>query len=166
MRNPLNRFAAFFLLESIAILGAPMSAGEKAKAFVHTPEETRIFELTNEERKKVGASALILNPALSRIARAHSANMARQGKLEHKLDDKSVDDRLREGGYRYLEAGENLAWGEKGAALPDIMKDWMESKGHRANIVDKDFTEIGIGYAEGKKGEMYFTQVFGTPMKK
>jgi uncharacterized protein YkwD len=145
----------------LGLLAAP--AGEKAKPFAHSADETKIFELTNLERKKEQVAALKLNPALSKIARAHSENMARQGKMEHNLDDKGPNDRARAGGYKYESLGENIATGSADAALEEIMKRWMGSKGHRANILDADYTEIGVGIATDKDGRRYLTQVFATP---
>lgn len=149
----------------LGLLGTLTSAGEKAKPFLHMPNEVKTFELTNQERKAKDLPALTLKPALSKIARAHSENMARQGKMEHKLDDKGPDDRVRAGGYKYATMAENLAAGEDGATLAMIMKAWMESKDHRANILDADFTEIGVGIARDKAGQLYFTQVFARPRK-
>jgi uncharacterized protein YkwD len=58
--------------------------------------------------------------------------------------------------------GENVAWGQN-ISLEQTMADWMNSQGHRYNILKKEFTEIGLGYAKNKDGKYYCTQVFGTP---
>jgi uncharacterized protein YkwD len=91
--------------------------------------------------------------------------MARQGKMDHKLDEKGPNDRVRDGGYKYESMAENLAVAEQGAALEDIMKKWMASKGHRANILEAEYTEIGVGIASDKDGKSYLTQIFATPWK-
>ncbi len=65
------------LVLGLGLLAAP--AGEKGKPLGHSPGETKVFELTNQERKQEKLGPLTLNPALSKIARAHSDNMARQG---------------------------------------------------------------------------------------
>src|SRR5471032_208422 len=67
-------------------------AGER-KPFQQTAEELKIFELTNQERKKKDAPPLKLSPLLSKVARAHSTNMARQEKFDHTLDGKDINDR-------------------------------------------------------------------------
>ena len=149
----------------LALLGAMTPAGEKPKAFQHDPKETKLFELTNLERKQKELPALVLNPGLSKLARAHSENMARQQKMEHTLDEKSPFDRLRAAGYKFARAGENIAFGEPGAKLENIMKSWMESKEHAANILLPEFTEIGIGIARDKTGALYLTQLFARPRK-
>jgi uncharacterized protein YkwD len=140
-------------------------AGEKTTPFEQTKDEIKAFELTNQERKKDDKPALTLNADLSTLARAHSENMARQGKMEHKLDDKDVFDRLRDGKFKFRTAGENIAFGDDGVTVPTIMKAWMESEGHRKNILRPEFTDIGVGIARAKNGDVYFTQVFAKPRK-
>jgi uncharacterized protein YkwD len=141
-----------------------LGAGEPAKPFQQTADEIKLVELTNQERKKMDLPPLKLNPVLSKIARGHSENMARHGKMEHKLDNKEPLDRVRDSGYKFSKAGENIAAAE-GATLPMIMQAWMESKEHRANILLPEFTEIGLGIAVDKGGQLYFTQVFAKPKK-
>ena len=136
---------------------------EKTKPFQNSKDEVKLTELTNAVRKKDDKSVLALNPALSKIARAHSENMARQGKMEHKLDNKNVFDRINDAKYQYRFVGENIAFGDEGIALKTIMKLWMESESHRKNILYPEFTEIGIGIARAKNGDLYFTQVFAKP---
>lgn len=139
--------------------------GEQKNAAPPTMEEKKLFELTNGERKKKELLPLILSLALSKVARAHSENMARQGKMEHKLDDKTPFDRMREAGYKFMKGGENIAMGDDDAPMPLIMKAWMESKGHRDNVLHTEFTEIGVGIARDKKGVLYYTQLFARPKK-
>ena len=133
--------------------------------FQQSAEELKIFELTNLERKKKDAPLLKLNPLLSKVARAHSANMARQGKFDHTLDGKDINDRVRESGYKSNLRGENIAFGEKGAAVANIVKSWMESKEHSENLLHVDFVEMGVGIARDKDGDIYYTQVFARPKK-
>ena len=140
-------------------------ANEKTKPFQSTKDEATVAELTNQERKKDDKSALVLSAALSKVARDHSENMARQGKMEHKLDKKDVFNRLDDAKLDYEVAGENIAFGDQGIALKTIMKLWMESDSHRKNILYKDFTEIGVGIARAKNGDIFFTQVFAKPAK-
>ena len=95
--------------------------------------------------------------------RAHTRNMAKQGKLEHVLDDKSPGDRLRDAGYKFAVAGENIARFSNQAKAESVMKTWMESKVHRENILNPDVTEIGLGQASDNKGQIYYTQEFAKP---
>ncbi|MCI0464043.1 MAG: CAP domain-containing protein [Gemmataceae bacterium] len=129
------------------------------------PEEERALELVNQARTKAKLPALKVNALLTEVARKHSANMARQGKLEHKLDDKDLEARLDKAGYRWLGFGENIGISKrKGKAAGDeAFEAWMSSKGHRGNILETEFTETGLGVARNDRGEAYFTQVFAAP---
>jgi uncharacterized protein (TIGR03000 family) len=121
--------------------------------------EQAIVDLTNKERQKAGLPPLSPNAALTKAARAHSANMARQGKLDHVLDDKSPADRVRAAGYQGFGWGENIAFGMPTAEA--VMETWMSSKGHRGNILNESFNEIGVGVAVDDRGVPFYTQVFG-----
>lgn len=133
------------------------------QGFTPSQEEEKLFELTNKERARHNLPPFKLNPLLARAARAHSQNMASQDKLAHVLDGKTPADRVKSTGYAYRYVGENVAWGLN-IPLEQTMTDWMNSEGHRANILKKEFTEIGLGYARAKDGKYYCTQVFGTPL--
>jgi uncharacterized protein YkwD len=128
-------------------------------------EEKTLLDLTNAERAKEKLPPLTANPLLFRAARAHSANMARKGEMKHVLDGKTPNDRLDDVGYDWRKCGENIAQSD-GASLQEIVKGWMESKAHREHILEPAFTEIGVGIARDDKGDVYYTQVFGTPADK
>jgi uncharacterized protein YkwD len=126
--------------------------------------------LTNKARAEAKLSQLTVNPLLCKVARQHSLNMARQEKMSHDLDGKKVKDRITDAGYDYRKVGENLAMSSGDAEAPasppaDIHKMWMESKGHRANILDPKYTEVGVSMALSKKGTYYYTMVFAVPRK-
>ncbi|MBM3994325.1 MAG: CAP domain-containing protein [Planctomycetes bacterium] len=151
----------------VLFIGSLMTAGvgEGAdKKFQHTPDELKIWELTNLERKGKDKMPLKLNPALSKLARAHSENMAKQQKQDHTLDGKTPFDRLREAGYKYFKAGENIGSAD-GGTIDMVMKAWMDSKGHAENILNPDYAEIGVGIARDKDGVTYYTQLFAKPRK-
>src|SRR5437870_10563493 len=107
-------------------------AGEPAKLEM-TKEEQRLVGLTNAERKKKDLPALKPSPLLFKVARAHSANMAKQAKMAHELDGKNPFQRLKDAGYKYFFAGENVAAGLD--ELDEVMKGWMESEPHRNDIL-------------------------------
>jgi uncharacterized protein YkwD len=127
-------------------------------------EERAILELTNKERAKEKLPALEPNELLFKAARAHSANMAKQGELEHVLDGKNPGKRLDDVGYEWVDVGENIAQAADETPA-DIIKLWMGSELHRENILNKDFKQIGIGIVKNAKGEVYYTEVFATPKK-
>lgn len=139
---------------------APSTPGPKSGAKLSADEQA-VLDLTNKERAKQGLAPFQINDKLLQAARNHSANMARLGQLDHTLDGKDPGNRLQEVGYRGFGWGENIAAGQRNAA--EALNSWMNSPGHRANILNADFKEIGIGLAPHAGGGFYFTQVFGTP---
>ncbi len=121
-----------------------------------------VVALTNVERARHGLRALAVDPRLAQAADAHSADMARRGFFAHESPDgRQVWDRAVAAGYAYRKVAENIAAGQPTAA--EVVHGWMESPGHRANILDPVLTQIGVGRADGGPYGVYWTQVFGTP---
>ena len=146
-------------------LGAPaLLFSQNGAAVKLTDEEKEILDLTNAARKEHDLPPLRANPTLLKCAREHSANMAKQSKMAHELDGKTPFDRLRAAGYDYRRAGENVASGDESFSVKEIFQGWMDSEGHRKNILNKGYTEIGLGAASAGS-QRYYTQVFGQPMK-
>lgn len=126
--------------------------------------ERDIFNLVNQERTSRGLSALSLNNKLIGAAQHHAGNMASMNRMAHDLpgaDLPTLADRLRYYDYSYSWAGENIAYGF--ADAQDVMVAWMNSSGHRANILNPNFTEIGIGVRYASNGTPYYCQDFGRP---
>lgn len=118
----------------------------------------RIVELVNAERGKVGCSALTLNATLSKVAQAHSEDMALHQNMSHSgSDGSSPGDRITRAGYTWSTYGENVAYGY--ASPEQVMAAWMASPGHKANILNCAFKEIGVGLAQP---DAYWTQDFAT----
>jgi len=128
--------------------------------------------LLNEERTGRGLGDLRLNPRLSEAARSHSSDMVAKRYFDHvSKGGKDVVDRLTRTGYlgdaRSWIVGENLAWGSGGRSTPrEIVKAWMNSSGHRQNILTGRFREIGIGVvigtpANGAPQGATYTTTFG-----
>jgi uncharacterized protein YkwD len=126
-----------------------------------TAEENKVIELVNAERKKADIPPVIANPKLMQAARSHSANMARKKELAHVLDGKGPGERLKDVGYSNGGWGENCAAGQKTPA--EAMYSWMNSEPHKANLLGKDYKEIGVALAKANDGTVYWTQVFGIP---
>jgi len=141
--------------------GPSSSEGAKLKL---SEDEQRVLDLTNQAREKEKLPPLRPNALLFAAARGHSANMARQGKMDHVLDGKNPGDRVKAAGYRYSWVGENIA-STDGAAVAEVFKEWMESKSHREHVLGDHFEETGIGIARNDKGDVYYTQVFASPKK-
>jgi uncharacterized protein YkwD len=145
----------------LVLLGVSL-AGEREQ-LVLSPEEQKLIDLTNAERKTAELKPLKPSAVLMEVARAHAANMAKQGKAEHVLDGKNPSERVKEAGYRYAYTGENVAWNQD--TPKEVLADWMESKPHKENILKPEYTEIGVAEVKNKKGERYWVQVFGTPRR-
>jgi uncharacterized protein YkwD len=111
--------------------------------------------ILNVERARHGLRKLSLNKRLSRAAGEHAEDMARRKYFSHdSLGGGSFLDRIRRTGYlrgaRRWSVGENLAWGTGGSSAPGaIARMWMNSPGHRANILSSTFREVGIGVVHG-----------------
>jgi uncharacterized protein YkwD len=108
--------------------------------------EQQVLELTNEQRQQNGcATALVLSPQLSAAASAHSQDMALHDLFSHSGSDGStMVSRITATGYSYSQLAENVAAGR--ATAEDVVSDWMNSPGHRANILNCGLREVGIGY--------------------
>jgi uncharacterized protein YkwD len=120
--------------------------------------------LTNAERARQGRKRLRASPRLMQAAQIHAEQMARAGQLAHDLPRApypETKDRLAAVKYRWTAFGENVAQGQSNAA--QAVKDWMRSSGHRKNILNTYYTELGTGYATDRAGRTYFVQVFATP---
>jgi uncharacterized protein YkwD len=113
----------------------------------------------NAERRRAGRAPLILSPDLNHVAQAHACDMAQRGYFSHTSPDgRSMADRTNRAGLPQLCAmGENIARGQRD--VPSVMAGWMRSSGHRRNILDRDFTLVGFGRADGPN----WVQVFARP---
>lgn len=118
--------------------------------------EKAVLDLTNAERQKAGLKPLAIDEKLMNSARAKSADMASKKYFDHTSPTYgSPFDQMKSYGISYRSAAENIAMGQRSAE--EVVKAWMESPGHRQNILTPEFTHIGIGYdANGN----YWTQQF------
>jgi uncharacterized protein YkwD len=166
MIHPLPRAAVATMLGVVCLCCAALAETKKDEPELKLSKgEQNILDLTNKAREKEELPPLKPNALLCKAAREHSANMAKQGKLDHVLDDKNPADRVKETGYEWASVAENIAYGDDltPAGAVDL---WMNSPPHKKNILNKDYTEIGIGSARNDKGDVYYTQVFASPRKK
>lgn len=122
-----------------------------------TPAGTSgVISLTNVERARAGCGPLRRDDRLDTAALGHSLDMATKVYFAHdSTDGRTFADRIREAGY-LSPGGENIARGQTTAA--EVVRAWMDSPGHKRNILDCTFTTIGVGYAQ--HGD-YWTQDFG-----
>jgi uncharacterized protein YkwD len=120
--------------------------------------EAEVLRLVNEERAKVGCSAVSANSTLSELAESFSDAMAAQNFFDHTDPSGATPwDRAAKLGITNL-GGENIARGQADAAA--VMEAWMNSPGHRANILNCDFKTLGVGVHFGTGGP-WWTQDFG-----
>lgn len=126
--------------------------------------ESEVVRLVNIERSKKGLQPLKENWQLSRVARYKSADMATKNYFSHTSPTYGSPFRMMESfGIKYSAAGENIAYGQKTAQ--QVMTAWMNSPGHRSNILSPSYTQIGVGYATNKSGTPYWTQMFIKPLQ-
>ncbi|MCB6200222.1 CAP domain-containing protein [Extibacter muris] len=117
----------------------------------------QVVALVNAERAKEGLPALKMAEDVSRAAlvRAKETEIS----FSHtRPDGRGFNTALTEQGVQFRGAGENIAWGQK--SPQEVMKGWMNSPGHRANIMNSRYTTIGVGHYQNQKGTNYWTQLF------
>jgi uncharacterized protein YkwD len=128
----------------------------------------QVLDLTNSERAKAGLQPLRLNEKLNQSAQGHSQDMAMADYFSHTgANGSNAGDRAASAGYYYSSLGENIAAGY--ITAEEVVQGWMNSPGHRANIMNPFYQELGVGYYHlaNDTGSVnynyYWTQEFGTP---
>lgn len=129
-----------------------------AKSRPRAELEARMLELVNSERTQAGLQPLVMDEALTRVARRHSADMLARGYFSHHSPEgKSAFDRMRGAGIAFLVAGENLAFAP---TVKIAHGGLMDSPGHRANILRPQFGKVGIGIMDAGPRGIMVTQQF------
>lgn len=115
----------------------------------------RVLDLSNAERAKVGAPPLRFDAQLTAAAQTHTNLMVQYNQLSHQLPgEPSLGDRVRQAGYGWSGVAENIAQGQRSPEA--VLQSWMASQGHRQNLLNPNYRDLGVGYANN-----YWTQVFG-----
>ncbi|MBM7583799.1 putative YkwD family protein [Bacillus pakistanensis] len=118
-----------------------------------------VVKLVNQERARAGLAPLKENWELSRVARYKSVDMIAKNYFSHTSPTYgSPFQMMKDFGISYQAAGENIAAGQR--TPQEVVQAWMNSEGHRKNIMSPTFTEIGVGYAKGGSYGHYWTQMF------
>lgn len=117
----------------------------------------RVVDLVNAERAKEGLSPLTIDVKVQAAAQVR-AKECEQYFSHTRPNGSSFATALREQGVTYRNAGENIAWGQR--SPEEVMNAWMNSPGHRKNIMNPNFTTIGVGYYENANGTDYWCQLF------
>lgn len=130
------------------------------------PLQNTLLMLTNAARTREGVPVLSANALLQQVAQGHAEAMARGGYFDHiDTQRRGVGERLLAAGYNYRWCGENISAGKSTAE--EVVQWWLESDGHRANILKPEFTEAGFGYCfiERDKNSFYhyWVQVLAAP---
>ncbi len=119
-------------------------------------EVCRVFEMVNQERVSLSLQPLKWDSLLAVSADAHAKDMSDQNYFDHtSRDGRNFSDRAKDAGYTASPTGENIAFGQQTAS--SVMESWMNSDGHRSNILSAKSNEIGVGLRSG-----YWVQVFGS----
>lgn len=122
-------------------------------------EQVEVLNLVNKERKANGLKPLTLNKELSNVANIKSRDMIEKGYFDHTSPTYgSPFDMMKKFNISYNTAGENIAMGQKTPS--EVMNSWMNSSGHRANILNSTYTELGVGIQKNSNGTIYWTQMF------
>ena len=117
----------------------------------------RITELVNEHRAAAGLAPVKYSAKLSEAAQVRAVEIEKS--FSHtRPDGRYFSTVFAEHGISYRYSGENIAWGQK--SPEEVVSAWMNSAGHRANILNAKFTELGVGYRQNERGVNYFTQLF------
>ncbi|RLL69066.1 CAP domain-containing protein [Streptomyces sp. Z26] len=138
--------------------GTPQSDPSSGGSGEESAAEAQVVKLVNQERAQAGCQPVTSDPKLAEFAGAYSLDMAVRGFFSHETPDgKSPWDRAKEAGITNL-GGENIARGQANAQ--SVMDSWMDSPGHRANILNCDYRTMGVG-AHFAEGGPWWTQNFG-----
>lgn len=129
---------------------------ETTTSTVDNSVASKLLNLVNKARNENGLSSLTLNSSLSNVAQKKAEDMKNNNYFSHTSPTYgSPFDMIKSFGINYKTAGENIAKGQKTAE--EVFNAWMNSSGHRANILNKNFTQMGIGYTSGNT---YWSQMF------
>ncbi|WP_229356629.1 CAP domain-containing protein [Streptomyces sp. UNOB3_S3] len=148
------------VLTTAAVLVVGLSRAAPAGADTTASLRQQITTLVNAHRHAAGCAPLRISPQLTAAAQKHSDDMAERHFFGH-TDPGGADPgaRISAAGYRWDAYGENIARGQATPAA--VMDAWMRSAGHRENILDCSFKEMGVGIATAPEGP-FWTQDFGS----
>lgn len=125
----------------------------------------QLMTLVNRERTAQGLNPLTESPVLQRQAEQYACEMITYRFFDHRnpVTGSTLGERTEQFGYAFQVVGENLAAGQ--TSPQQVFNDWMNSPGHRANILDPRFLELGIGIRSGGDYHIYWVQEFGRPAR-
>lgn len=137
-----------------------ISSGNDVSSEAETSTQANeVLKLVNQERKKQGLKSLTLSKQLTSIANTKAKDMAVNRYFSHNSPTYGTPfQMLQKFGVSYKSAGENIAAGQR--TPQEVMNSWMNSSGHRANILNANYTELGVGFFAGGQYDTYWVQMF------
>jgi uncharacterized protein YkwD len=152
------------LATSSGVASATMASADEVTASRphHITPSRKVLRLVNQQRAAVGCPALTMNSQLLSAAQQHNSEQAQYNYSSHAgRDGSSPDARISRAGYQFSWWSENIAWGQR--TPQDVVNWWMNSPGHRANILNCNLRDTGIAHNVSSNGTPYWTEDFGTP---
>lgn len=140
------------LLAFLLLLSAGCAKKVSSSGNWESISKLNLFTEHNIQREKYHLASFQMNLDLDFSAQKHAQWMAARNKLTHQGFENRVEG-------KWMTMGENIAWNQVTEA--QVVEDWMNSSGHRANILNKSFVKIGFGYAEASDGSLYWCVIFG-----
>lgn len=131
--------------------------GNQGENIEQTSYAKQVLSLVNVEREKNGLAPLAWNEQVAQSAMVR-ANEIQTSFSHTRPNGSDFSTALKENGVNYRSAGENIAWGQK--TPEEVVTAWLNSEGHRANIMNKNFTNLGVGYVKNANGTPYWVQLF------
>lgn len=141
------------VVSTVLVAAAGLVASTPAQAA--TGDAATVFAQTNAQRVKAGVKPLVSDPVLDRAAQAWANHLARSCTFAHSTSSWRADKVAKAG---WSATGENIA---AGYATADVVPAWMGSSGHKANILNSNYTGLGVGFAKGSCYSTYWVQIFG-----
>lgn len=136
---------------------APETSAPETDGSQDVSAAKKVADLVNQERAKAGLAPLEVKVNLQTAAQVRAKEIEKS--FSHtRPNGSSFSTVLAENGVDYRGSGENIAWGQR--SPEEVMNGWMNSEGHRANILNKNFKYIGVGYHVNSNGTGYWTQLF------
>lgn len=144
-------------IPGVEVPGQPGEGEEGSEPGAESSYADQVVKLVNAERVKNGLSPLTISKSVESAANVRSKEIVNT--FSHtRPNGSNFSTALSEQGVSYMGAGENIAWGQK--SPEEVMQSWMNSAGHRANILNGKFTKIGVGHYRNSNGTSYWTQLF------
>lgn len=142
---------------SLPQVSQPTAGSDSQDSGTNLSYAEQVVELVNAERVQEGLKPLSLNQSVQAAALVRAKET--EASFSHtRPNGSNFSTALTEQGVRYRSSGENIAWGQR--TPEQVMQGWMNSSGHRANILSSKYTEIGVGYYRSASGVNYWTQLF------